>query len=266
MNADWAQELRKGLSASHDERVPILEALAASDIVAFEPAGRESGQRLWNVYWCLPSLGDVPDGVAREIRKSALRFFEEDRVRAAGERWYTRGTYAFTHGSPNHLGVEGAPVAVVAVGQVERFPMPTGLAVPTDSDSIRDAVIGAVTRLSEAARYGLYDTQTEGGSCHRKSVRGRQPPSGWLDHSEGNYRVAPDVIAACAFVGQAANRLLPRFLAERYELIVETRPIDDWFAAGPLRLMIRPQAANAAMTSRLTTWQMASGCGFSWRS
>jgi len=72
----------------------------------------------------------------------------------------------------------------------------------------------------------------------------RQPPGGWLDQSDGNYRVDTDVAAACAFVRQAANRLLPGFLASRYELIVETRPIDDWFTDGPLRLMLRPQGAE----------------------
>lgn len=243
MDADWAQELRTQLSVDHDERLPILDALAASDIVAFEPAGHESGQRLWNVYWCLPPLGDLPDLLAQELRASSLRFFEEDRARTAGERWYTRGTYAFSHGSPNHLRVEGAPVAVVAVGQVQRFPMPTGLAVPTDPDSIRDAVIGAVTRLSEAARYGLHDTQVEG-ELSKAEREHRQPPRGWLDQSDGYYRVDPDVLAACAFVRHAANRLLPEFLASRYELIVETRPVDDWFTDGPLRLMLRPRGGE----------------------
>jgi hypothetical protein len=243
MDADWAQELRTQLSVDHDERLPILEALGASDIVAFEPAGHESGQRLWNVYWCLPPLGDLPGLLAQELRASALRFFEEDRARAAGERWFTRGTYAFSHGSPSHLRVEGAPVAVVAVGQVQRFPMPTGLAVPTDPDSIRDAVIGAVTRLSEAARYGLHDTQVEG-ELSKAEREQRQPPRGWLDQSDGYYRVDPDVLAACAFVRHAANRLLPEFLASRYELIVETRPVDDWFTDGPLRLMLRPRGGE----------------------
>jgi hypothetical protein len=243
MDADWAQELRTELSVDHDERLPILKALAASDIVAFEPAGHESGRRLWNVYWCLAPLPDLPEAVAQELRASSLRFFQEDHARAAGERWFTRGTYAFAHGSPNHLRIEGAPVAVVAVGQVQRFPMPTGLAVPTDPDSIQDAVIAAVTSLSEASRYGLYDTRVQGELSKEERDR-RQPPGGWLDQSDGNYRVDTDVAAACAFVRQAANRLLPGFLASRYELIVETRPIDDWFTDGPLRLMLRPQGAE----------------------
>jgi hypothetical protein len=34
MDADWAQELPTELGVDHDERLPILEALAASDIVA----------------------------------------------------------------------------------------------------------------------------------------------------------------------------------------------------------------------------------------
>jgi AAA domain, putative AbiEii toxin, Type IV TA system len=243
MDADWATELLTELGVDHHERLQVLGALASSDIVAFEPAGHESGQRLWNVYWCLAPLPDLPEAVAQELRSSSLRFFEESRVRANGERWFTRGAYAFAHGSPNHLRVDGAPVAVVAVGQVQRFPMPSGLAVPTNSDSIRDAVILALTRLSEAARYGLDDAWVEG-EVSEEDREGRRPPGGWLDQNDGSYRVHPDVLGACAFVRQAANRLLPGFLAEHYELIVETRAIQDWFKDGPLRLMVRPRGTS----------------------
>ena len=57
-------------------------------------------------------------------------------------------------------------------------------------------------------------------------------------------RVDADVLAACGFMRAAANRLLPDFLAERYELIVETRPVEDWFKHGPLRLMLRPHGGT----------------------
>lgn len=245
MDADWAKELRTALSVDHVERLPVLEALAASDIVAFEPAGHESGERLWNVYWCLAALEDLPETVAQELHASSLWFSQEARARAAGEQWVgTRGAYALAHGSPNHLRVEGAPVAVVAVGQVQRFPMPTGLAVPTTPDPILEAVIGAVTRLSEAARYGLGDAQVEE-PLSAKERKDRDPPGGWLEESDGYYRVAPDVLGACAFVREAANRLVPGFLAERYELLVETRPIDAWFTDGPLRMMLRARNAES---------------------
>ncbi len=92
MDADWAKELRTELSVDHAERLPILEALAASDIVAFEPAKHESGERLWNVYWCLAALEDLPKTVAQELRASSLWCFREARARAAGERWV--GTFA----------------------------------------------------------------------------------------------------------------------------------------------------------------------------
>lgn len=92
MDADWAKELRTELSVDHAERLPILEALAASDIVAFEPAEHESGERLWNVYWCLAALEDLPKTVAQELRASSLWCFREARARAAGERWV--GTFA----------------------------------------------------------------------------------------------------------------------------------------------------------------------------
>jgi hypothetical protein len=96
MDTDWAHELRTELSVDHDERLPILEALAPSDIVAFEPAGDESGQQLWNVYWCLDQLADLQEGVAQELRVSSLRFFQEDRSRANDEHWFTRGASSRT--------------------------------------------------------------------------------------------------------------------------------------------------------------------------
>ena len=186
---------------------------------------------------------ELPDELGEALRGAALKFFEEQRARDAGQRWYTRGTYAFTHGSPRHLYIEGAPVAVASLGQVQRFPMPTGLAVPTEFGSIIDAVVAAITRLSEAARYGLNDTVYEG-ELSNAEREGRKPPGGWLDESGGSYRVDADVLAACGFVRAAANRLLPDFLAERYELIVETRPVEDWFKHGPLRLMLRPHGGT----------------------
>jgi hypothetical protein len=75
MNVDWAQELCAKLRVDHDERKPILKALASSDVVAFEPAGHESGERLWNVYWCLPPLEDLAESTAQNLCASSLRFF-----------------------------------------------------------------------------------------------------------------------------------------------------------------------------------------------
>ena len=55
--------------------------------------------------------------------------------------------------------------------------MPTGLAVPTEFGSIIDAVVAAITRLSEAARYGLNDTVYEG-ELSNAEREGRKPPGG----------------------------------------------------------------------------------------
>jgi hypothetical protein len=105
----------------------------------------------------------------------------------------------------------------------------------------RSSVQSAVTRLSEAARYGLHDV-TYDEPLSEAERRRREPPRGWLDQGDDGYRVAPDVVAACAFIRAAANRLLPQFVADRYELIVETNPLEQWFDNGALRLMIRPLA------------------------
>lgn len=240
-SSDVAQQLIDALKTKAPERAPLLDALASSDIVAFEPAGVHSGRPLWNVYWCLPALEELPDEVAEKVRSSSLRFFEDDRRRSLGAFVPMRGPYGFAYPRPDHLRVDGAPVAVVSIGQSRYFPMPTGLAVPAAIEAIYDAVQSAVTRLSEAARYGLHDASYDEPLPERERCR-REPPSGWLDQDENSYRVAPDVVAACTFIRAAANRLLPQFVADRYELIVETRPVEQWFDDGPLRLMIRPRA------------------------
>ena len=90
MDADWAREVGKELGAGHEEREPILEALRASDLVAFEPAGHDEEQRVWNAYWCLSPLEELRTNWARHFVAQHLKFLRG----AASTRRRTAVVYA----------------------------------------------------------------------------------------------------------------------------------------------------------------------------
>jgi hypothetical protein len=62
-------------------RKPVLDALADSCLVGVECAGRNNiGQRVWNVYWCLPALAVLETALREEVEASDLPFIERKRT------------------------------------------------------------------------------------------------------------------------------------------------------------------------------------------
>jgi hypothetical protein len=95
----------------------------------------------------LPALDQLPAEIAEAVRSSSLRLFEDDRRQSSGAFVPVRGPYGFAYPRPDHLRVDGAPVAVVSIGQSRYFPMPTGLAVPAAGDTIQDAIQNALKQV-----------------------------------------------------------------------------------------------------------------------
>ena len=97
-------KLRERKTKTPSEQDQILDALAESNVVGFECAGRNQRQeRVWNAYWCLPTFGSLPGPVRNALRGSDIYRFAEQRPLMQGERRYPRGHASFyqaLHGRP----------------------------------------------------------------------------------------------------------------------------------------------------------------------
>lgn len=226
-----------------EARDQILASLGQSRTLALECAGRTepAGLLAWNAYWCLPPSTSLSPEEVAALEASDIQPFRRRRERASGVPSFHRGFYRAFHGIPEHLYVEGAPVAVVALGAVTNVSMPKGLAAPADFVALRDAVISSTTSLvnmmvrgfGDAARDEEYDAQERAE---------RAAPRAWLVENDGWVGLSEETMAAAAFISAAANRLLPAFLSERYSIAVELRDVDEWFESDPLRLVVRARS------------------------
>lgn len=229
----WLQILREG-SAAQEGFDAVLDALASSRLVALEPAGVDGGDRVWNVSWCLPPITGLSGPVETALAASDLRPFRDLRERREAEAegkpygWYSRGMYDPTHGRPAHMWVSGAPVVIAPIGQTTAAHLPRGLAVPATFTALRAEVAASTNDLVTAARYGPEDAQREGDPLSPDEEVSRRVPRNWLVQEGDGWRIHPDAAGAVAFVGAAANRLLPGFLQARYRLDVVLRPVQEW--------------------------------------
>lgn len=225
----------------------VLKALRGSRLIALEPAGLdEDGRRIWNVTWCLPTLDTLDEHIREALNQSDLLPFVAERERAAAKAagrsygWFTRGFYVPFHGNPSHLWVEGAPVVVGPIGQTHTAHIPRGLAVPTDFGALRSEVTQSLNDLVSAARFTQDDAQREDPLTSDERQL-RSPPRNWLVTDNEGSRIHPDARGAAAFITAAANRLVPRFVAERYRLVVVLRALEEWLSpdAEPLDIRLR---------------------------
>ena len=241
----WLAVLREHTPSSEGFDI-VLHALEDSRLLGFEPAGLEQGKLVWNVFWCLPPLAELEKPLADALSASPLRPFADQRDREHGRRDFMRGFYEPFHGRPRHLWVDGAPVVVAPIGQAIGTYLPRGLAVPVaDFRQIREAVTGAANALTSAARHGLQDAQRED-PLDEEEREARGVPRNWLEAREdGSYRVHPDASAACAFLASAANRLMPSFIAESYDVQLVLRDIAVWFTHGALDLTLERRRDDA---------------------
>jgi hypothetical protein len=219
----------------------LLEALGTSRVVAIECAGHAAtGDRLaWNLYWCVPPLAELEDGVVAALRASDLQPFRQERERAAGDTTFRGlGMYEALYGRPRHLWVDGAPVAIASLGLSIDVPMPKGLAVPADFGALHGAVSDSATGLITSAVHGLHDAALDGDDLDTEERAERTAPRAWLTKKDGWVGLSEEAVAAFRFVAAAANRRLPRFLNERYQLETRVGDIDRWLERPPLQLMV----------------------------
>jgi hypothetical protein len=223
----------------------LLDELSSSRLIALEPAGSDGGERVWNAMWCLPALEDLSPELRQALGESPLLPFGAARRRAeakaAGKNpiALARGLYAAVHGNPRHLWAKGAPVVVAPIGQTRSAHLPRGLAVPIGFPALREEVTDALNDLVTAARHGADDARNDWEAPTSAEESARAAPRNWLEDDEEGWRVHPDAVAAAAFISAAANRLVPGFLAERYRIEVELRPVDGWVGEGGRALDLR---------------------------
>lgn len=244
----WLDALREKAGA---EIRPALESLATSRLLSFEPAGFDRRERIWNVGWCLPSFEALPEGVRESLEASKLLPFAVERERAENgrKRWYSTGPYIPIHGVPRHLWLQGAPVLVAPIGQSRGTHFPRGLAVPIEFDELHAEVERSINELVNASRHGLEIARAEGDLTADEEAA-RRAPRNWLEEDGDEiWRVHPDAEGAAAFITAAANRVVPRFLGDRYELRVTLRRVDDWVGdeGEPLALRLQERREDAVI-------------------
>jgi hypothetical protein len=243
---DWLGVLRENASA---EIQPALESLATSRLLSFEPAGFDGGERVWNVGWCLPGFDSLPAKAREALEASKLLPFVAEREKAKGgpKGWYSKGFYVFANGVPHHLWLRGAPVLAAPIGQSRSTHFPRGLAVPIEFDELHAEVERSLNELVNASRHGLEIARSEG-DLSAEEEAARRAPRNWLEEG-GNetWRVHPDAEGAAAFIAAAANRVVPRFLGDQYQVRVTLRRVDDWVGGKgePLALRLQERRDDA---------------------
>lgn len=244
----WLNALHENASA---ELQPALESLAGSRLLSFEPAGFDRGERVWNVGWCLPAFDSLHGKVREALETSKLLPFAAKREEAAEGRsnWHSKGFYVFVHGVPRHLWLQGAPVLAAPIGQSRGTHFPRGLAVPIEFDELHAEVERSINELVNASRHGFEIARAEGDLTADEEVA-RRAPRNWLEEDgDETWRVHPDAEGAAAFIAAAANRVVPRFLGDRYELRVTLRRVDDWAGdeGEPLALRLQERRDDAVI-------------------
>jgi hypothetical protein len=221
-------------------RDDVLAALASSRILAFECAGRTepAGLLVWNAYWCLPPWMELSIELVAALEASDLEPFRSQRERGDGNPFFSTGLYSAVHGTPEHLYVEGAPVAVVVLGATTEVPMPKSLAAPASFQSLQAAVAGGVTSLVNVMMRGQQDAARDEDYDAAERAE-RTAPRAWLTKQNGLYGLSEEATAAASFISSAATRLLPSFLSDRYRIDVALTDVDRWSETEPLKLMVR---------------------------
>ncbi len=219
-------------------RKPVLDVLKDSRIVGIECAGRnDMGQRVWNVYWCLPPLATLEQSLREAVEASDLPFMQR---RRSGRNGLRLGMYAALHGNAGHLCVEAAPLPVIALGPFVDLPMPIGLAVPTtDFDAIHQAVDRGITRLVEVVRHCRRDVTLDGDRLSPEEKRERESPRGWVETNGEDVYISRAAYAAAEFLSATATRLIPDFVSDTYEVEIHLRKLDAWLQGAPFEILLR---------------------------
>jgi hypothetical protein len=239
-----ADALIEHLQSETPSRKPVLDALKDSPIVGVECAGRnDMGQRVWNVYWCLPALATLDEGLREAVEASDLPFIARRRT---GPHAYRVGMYAALHGNAEHLCVKAAPVPVIALGPFVDLPMPTGLAVPTDFDAIHEAVDRGITRLVDIVRHCRRDVTLDGDQLPLEEKRAREAPRGWVETDGEDVYISRAAYAAAEFLSATATRLIPDFVSDTYEVEIHLRKLDTWLQEAPFEIMLRRRREGMA--------------------
>lgn len=218
-------------------RKPVLDALKDSRSVGIECAGRNDlGHRVWNVYWCLPPIATLEQGLREAVEASDLPFMQR---RRAGSHHFRVGMYAALHGNAEHLCIDAAPLPVIALGPFVDLPMPIGLAVPADFDAIHQAVDRGVTRLVDVVRHCRSDVTLDGDRLLPEEKRRRESPQGWVETDEEYVAISRAAYAAAEFLSATATRLVPDFVSDTYDVDIHLRRLEAWLQDAPFEIMLR---------------------------
>lgn len=225
------------LGGENHLRTSILDALRDSRVIGLECAGLDQfGDRVWNAYWCLPALDELTVELRIALETSDLPSMRPlDHIRAG-----RREVHSSIHGDPRHLQIEGAPVPIISLGPCRQVPMPRGLRVPAEFNAIHDAVEVSVTRLLDLVRNGSEDLLPTPKPLPVANRRMRGFPRAMVEADGDALKVSKYAVSVCGFLTWAANDLLPKFISETYRLVVELRPLEEWFDRRPIDIRLHP--------------------------
>lgn len=236
--------LIKHLQSETPSRKPVLDALKDSRIVGVECAGRNDlGQRVWNLYWCLPALATLDESLREAVEASDLPFMARRRT---APHAYRVGMYAALHGNAEQPVRQGCVTASDRAWPVRR---------PPDAD--RPGCAHRFQRHSRSRRSGHH---AAGG--HRsplpqrrhprrrpvaaRAERARESPRGWVETDEEDVHISRAAYAAAEFLSATATRLIPDFVSDTYEVEIHLRKLDTWLQEAPFEIMLRRRREGMA--------------------
>jgi hypothetical protein len=192
--------------------------------------------------WCLPRRADLAPDVRTAVEGLGLSDIGEPGVSA--------------------MLAEGAPVPVAPLGTIEIPLLPVAMSVPSDFGAITSLVDGAIERLVAHTRHALtarveyFGTSTDFASWKGHYVE--------VSADRRTTTIHGDVYAACEFIGRRATEIMPRFISDRYEVVLSVKPLVDWAPTGASHWSSRSALPARASASRPSPKAIA--CGSSSRS
>jgi hypothetical protein len=230
-------------SASPPSFKAVLDAVRGSRLVCFEPVNQFGQQRRFLAYWCLPPIATLDPEIRRALEESELERFARQRSRTEGQGTFARGA-RFFFGGVDYLHAADAPVIVAPLAWNNRVMPPEVLITPSSLDDIRRAVAQSVAEVVSSVRHAESDYVQEP-EWSRELEQERAAPRVFLRSEQGRWRVDPVAVGTLTLLRAEAQRLLPDFVASRYEIVLSFRPIDRWFDAAPIDFALQPHGSQS---------------------
>lgn len=269
--SSWLEILLESTAADRDQWEVILQAAVApvvAELAGLEhPQGldrgalmgieaayprREGSRALWNLFWCLPPLTELPTLVQSSLRAVGLRPYDDDSNlweswAEPGRRFleYNESDFDFLEPMP-HRRLRDAPIVVAPVGRTALPILPRTLRLPVEFDQLRSETTDALGQALE--RTGWARTISETVYAGEGVTDGPSGENAWVEVSmDGAVRPHPDLLTLVAILGETVEEMVPSFVSHRYQALITVSLPNTWGAGGKLHLRLKSRSDPGAV-------------------